>query len=399
VSDEFATAKDQVRQLLLKIDDLVAAAAGGALKGRTPRWRRVELRPVLIKSTLHLQVSRFDEQQSFTENVPVGGPELRRVVDELLDEPFGKWHVASTAADFAYRVTQSGKTLVTQHGVSRERDLSHDRAKRRLLDPTAPFLRELGLTDEKLRVRPSRTDKYRQVEEFVRVLDVAVREMRTANKLDGEPIRVVDLGCGNAYLTFAAYHHLHVMLDLPVHMVGVDVKGSAARRNNEIARKLGWEDRLEFVQGEIATADVAGPVAMTLALHACDTATDDAIARGIEWGSDLILAAPCCHHDIQRQLKAAEAPAPYALLTRSGIVRERWGDLLTDSLRAHLLRRAGYRTDVIEFVASKHTPRNVLVRALRTGSGPSEEQEREYLQLIEDWQVRPRLAQLMGGTQ
>jgi hypothetical protein len=137
---------------------------------------------------------------------------------------------------------------------------------------------------------------------------------------------------------------------------------------------------------------------MTLALHACDTATDDAIARGVEWRSDVILAAPCCHHDIQRQLKSSDAPAPYGLLTRSGIVRERWADLLTDSLRAHLLRKAGYRTDVIEFVASRHTPRNVLLRALRTGRGPSEEQEREYRQLIDDWRVRPRLADLLAGT-
>jgi hypothetical protein len=162
-----------------------------------------------------------------------------------------------------------------------------------------------------------------------------------------------------------------------------------------VADRLEWSDDVSFVEGEIESVVVARPVDVTLALHACDTATDDALARGIEWESDLILAAPCCHHDIQRQLAAASAPSPYGLVAKHGLLRERWADVLTDSLRAHLLRRSGYRTDVVEFVDSKHTPRNVLLRAHRTGAPASREQEAEYHELIKTWSVHPRLDSLL----
>ena len=145
-------------------------------------------------------------------------------------------------------------------------------------------------------------------------------------------------------------------------------RSSRGRHNTEVAERLGWTGDVHFVEGTISDVDVEPPVDITLALHACDTATDDALARGVGWRSELILAAPCCHHDIQRQLRSASAPVPYDLVTRHALLRERWGDVVTDALRAHLLRRAGYRTDVVEFVDSRHTPRNVLLRAHRTGS-------------------------------
>jgi hypothetical protein len=132
-----------------------------------------------------------------------------------------------------------------------------------------------------------------------------------------------------------------------------------------------------------------------LALHACDTATDDALARAVGWQAGLILAAPCCHHDVQRQLRHGEPAVPYGLITRHGLLRERLGDVLTDALRAHLLRTAGYRTDVIEFVGTEHTPRHVLLRAHRTGAGPSPQQAAEYEELVTTWGVTPYLATVL----
>jgi hypothetical protein len=167
-----------------------------------------------------------------------------------------------------------------------------------------------------------------------------------------------------------------------------------------MAQRLGWSDDVRFVEGTIADAEVTTPVHVALALHACDTATDEALARAIGWQSDLVLAAPCCHHDLQRQLRRAQAPEPYDLVTRHGLLRERWGDLLTDALRVHLLRRSGYRTDVVEFVDSQHTPRNVLLRAHRTGVPPTVEQDAEYRRLVSEWRVRPYLELLLerGGS-
>jgi SAM-dependent methyltransferase len=374
----------------------VAASAGGRLRGAAPQWRKVELRPVLIKDQPRLQVVSFDERQSFTSNHEWGS-DAEQAVDELVQGPFSHWHVATTDDEMGFRVTKSGRVLVTRSAAGRERRLDHDRAKSRLVSPSAPFLRELGVSDAAGHVKKSKVDKYRQVEEFVRVLDPAVRDARASGRLSNPPLRVADLGCGNAYLTFAMYHHLHEVLGLDVDVVGVDVKAQAREHNAEAAETLGWGEHVRFVEGEIGTVELDRPVDITVALHACDTATDDALARGVEWGSDLILAAPCCHHDLQRQLRAASPPEPYGLVARHGLMRERLADLLTDSFRVHLLRRSGYRTDVVEFVDSKHTPRNVLLRAHRTGAVATSDQEAEYVELTREWSVTPRLEALLPG--
>ena len=392
--DDLATARDEVRRRLSDADRLVSANAGGVLRGERPKWRRVELRPVDLKEGSRLQVVAFDERQSFTNNHPWEGAE--QTIDELLTQPFGHWHVATTDDEYGFRVTKAGRVMVTRSNTGRERRTAHDRSKSRLVNPAAPFLQQLGVSDSGGHIKKSKTDKYRQVEEFVRLLDAAVREAQASGRLSGDQLRVVDLGCGNAYLTFAVYHHLHDALGIEVDVIGVDVKEQARRHNTEVAERLGWAKNVRFVEGDIATAEVDLPVDITIALHACDTATDDALARGIGWQSELILAAPCCHHDIQRQLRAASAPSPYDLITRHGLMRERFADVLTDSVRVHLLRRHGYRADVVEFVDSKHTPRNSLIRAHHTGVVATPAQEAEYTELTTAWGIHPKLATLLA---
>ena len=204
---------------------------------------------------------------------------------------------------------------------------------------------------------------------------------------------MVDLGCGNAYLTFAA--HAWLSEQMPVRLVGVDVKEQSRRHNTEVAEKLGLADELSFVAAGIRDATLPERPDVVLALHACDTATDDALFRAVDWGADLVLAAPCCHHDISAQLRQAPAPAGYAAMTRDGILRERLADTLTDALRASILRLVGYRVDVVEFVDSKHTPRNTLLRAVRTGAEPRERAREEYDTLTTTWGLRPALAELL----
>jgi SAM-dependent methyltransferase len=208
------------------------------------------------------------------------------------------------------------------------------------------------------------------------------------------PLRVVDLGCGNAYLTFAAHAWLSRVRGLPLRVVGVDVKEQARRHNAEVAERLGVSDEVTFVAAGIDDVVLDDAPDVVLALHACDTATDDALARAVGWDAPLVLAAPCCHHDVSRQLRDHPAPEPYALLTRDGILRERFADTLTDALRAALLRTRGYRVDVVEFVGSKHTPRNTLIRAVATDSTSAAAGE-EYAELTRTWQVQPRLAELL----
>ncbi|MBA2336975.1 MAG: SAM-dependent methyltransferase [Acidimicrobiia bacterium] len=382
------------------IDDatLVKAVASGRRQQGRPSWRRADLRYVDIKAGRRLQVTAYDERQAHTVNHTAD--ETGRVVDELLAQPFGNWHVETTVETVQLRVTKRGDALV--HRRPRDGadpvDHGHDRRKRRLLDPADPVLHVIGIADHQGRIKPSRQDKFRQVEEFLRSLQSVMEAGRTAGVLPTDrPLRVVDLGCGNAYLTFAAYAYLHDVLGLAVEMIGVDVSAPAHRRNTELAAQLGW-DGLTFVEGTIATTEMPSPPDVVLSLHACDTATDEALARAIGWEAPLMLAAPCCHHDVQRQMQAVPAPHPYRLVARHGILSERLADVLTDALRATLLRQRGYRVDVIQFVESKHTPRNVLLRAVRTGAAVSSAVQGEYDELIAAWAIRPALARMLDQS-
>jgi hypothetical protein len=174
-------------------------------------------------------------------------------------------------------------------------------------------------------------------------------------------------------------------------MVGVDVKAQSRERNSQIATELGWT-ALSFVAGTIASASVPFTPDVVLALHACDTATDEALARAVHWRSPVVLAAPCCHHDLQRQLRETQPPPSYGLVMQHGILRERMADVLTDALRATLLRLMGYRVDVVEFVSSEHTSRNVAIRAVRTGAAADPGLVAQYRALTATWGLRPALA-------
>jgi SAM-dependent methyltransferase len=399
-----ADALADVRAAVLDQTRLVRAVASGRRRGREgPPWRRVDLRYVDLKAGPHLQVTSYDEQQAHTHNVQPGVA-AENAVDELLAMPFGNWHVDTADAQLQMRVTKKGDALLH----TRSRDVEpaqtgvqpHDRTKRRLLDPADPVLHAIGISDHHGQVKPSRNAKYRQVEEFLRILDATVDSALEAGQLpapsDEKPLRIVDLGCGNAYLTFAAFAYLTRSRGLPVRMVGIDVRSESRRHNAELARELGFDQELSFFEGTIAEAEPADKPDVVLALHACDTATDEALARAVRWQAPVVLAAPCCHHDLQRQLRDAEPPSPYRLVLQHGILRERLADVLTDTLRAALLRRHGYRVDVVEFVGSKHTPRNVLLRAVHTGADAGVDVERDYAELLDQWGVRPALERMLS---
>ncbi|MET7751043.1 SAM-dependent methyltransferase [Micromonospora sp. NPDC005367] len=369
----------EVRELLLD-PALTRAVAAGRRRGQRPAVVRAELRPVTLKAGPRLQIATSDGARPYTRNV-APGTEAAEAVDALLAEPFGNWHVETAGTTVQLRVTKSGEAQVHRAAASRPAVTpdGHDREKEYLLDPGDPIFAEIGGT----------AAKRRQVDAFLRALAATLPEELTG------PLRVVDLGCGNAYLTFAAYRYLSGR-GLDVELVGVDVREDQRRRNTELAERLGWGDRVRFVAGTIADAVVEPAPDLVLALHACDTATDEALARAVRWDARWVLAAPCCHHDVAAQLRARPAPAPYELLTRQGILRERFADVLTDALRAGLLRLHGYRAEVVEFVDSRHTPRNLLIRARRTGSVPTDEQRRDYRELVDQWQVAPRLETLLS---
>jgi SAM-dependent methyltransferase len=372
----------QLRPLLLDPDRLVRAVAAGRRRTAQPSVARAELRPVDLKKGRQLQVVTHDGRQATTRNTAYGaaGP----TVDALLAEPFGNWHVETVEETVQLRVTKKGAAQVHRSLTSR-REVevrAHDRPRQHLLAPDDPLFAALGAD----------ADKRRQVDAFLRLLEPTLKHLP-----DDAPLRVVDLGCGNAYLTFAA-HRLLSERRPGVRTVGVDVRPDMVARNTALAEELGL-DGLTFEAGTIEQAEPFAddePPHLVLALHACDTATDDALARAVRWHSPVVLAAPCCHHDVQRQINAGPgAPAPYGALTRHPILRERFADVLTDALRALVLRMVGYKVDVVEFVDSRHTPRNAMVRAVCSGSAPRAAVLAEYRALTADWNVHPALARLL----
>jgi SAM-dependent methyltransferase len=385
----------RLRPVLTDPTRLVRAVAAGRRRGTSPSVVRAELRPVRLKAGVRLQVVTTDGRTPTTGN-HMPGEDAEHAVDALLAEPFGTWHVLTRDEVIQLRVTKSGQAQVHRAAApeltSSDPAVPHDRAKHHLLDPGDPLFTALGAD----------ADKRRQVDAFLRQLVAASARTVERVRAAGRPLRVVDLGCGNAYLTFAAHRYLSGLVPDGVWTLGVDVRPELAERNARLARELGL-DGLEFVVGSIGDIDIGEPgepLDVVLALHACDTATDDALARAVEWRVPVGLAAPYCHHDVQRQLDAARAaglapPAPHAALVRHPILRERFADVLTDALRAQLLRLAGYAVDVVEFVDSRHTPRNALLRAEYRGAagGTADDALRwEHAELAAAWHVRPALA-------
>lgn len=400
MSEPLLRALNRMRGMILDPDVLVRAVASGRQKGEQPTWRRAEMRYVDLKAGRHLQITTYDATQAHTANHAVGGA-ARDAVDALLDEPFASWHVDTTTQTHQLRVTKKLEAVVhtTDRAEPVEAERSHDRDKERLLPESDPVFVELGISDREGRLKPSRQAKYRQVEEFLRLLDSSIADAIGKGHLRRptaeDPLRIADLGCGNAYLTFAADRFLTSVRGLPVRLVGVDVKEQSREHNSAVAERLGVT--AEFVVGSIGGVELDPAPEVVLALHACDTATDEALAQAVGWGARLVLAAPCCHHDVAAQLRRTPTPSPYAMVTRHGILRERLADTLTDAIRASLMRQQGYRVDVVQFVESQHTPRNTMLRCVRTGSpvrGGSV--RKEYAELVGAWGLRPRLAELLG---
>jgi SAM-dependent methyltransferase len=368
----------EVRELLLA-PELTRAVAAGRRRGFTPSVTRAELRPVSLKTGPKLQIVTDDGARPTTRNVTPGA-EAASAVDALLAEPFGNWHVETSTATVQVRITKKGDAQVHRAAVSRDAAPSgHDRAKQWLLDPGDPLFEVIG----------GNAAKRRQIDAFLRALEATLPDELPT------PLRVVDLGCGNAYLTFAAYRYL-AGRGVSVQVVGVDVREDQRVRNSAVAESLGCSDDVSFIAGAISSVSLPFEPDLVLALHACDTATDEALARAVGWSAKWILAAPCCHHDIAAQLKGRTAPAPFGELTRHAIMRERFADVLTDTLRASLLRLNGYRVDVVEFIDSAHTPRNLMLRARRTGAAPTSAQREEYAALVDEWGVKPALSTMLS---
>jgi SAM-dependent methyltransferase len=365
----------------IKAPNFVRAVLSGRRRNLTPTAERIDIKPVLIKGEEKLQIQSTDGRQVTTKNVSANEINFA----DFLGQGFANLLAESTSESYSVRISKKDEALVTIGRVKLERDLTHDRQKQRLLPEDNRIFALLGMHDGYKRIKPSKMDKYRQVEEFLRLLKPTLDNEVGAQS----EISIVDLGCGHAYLTFAVQEYLNSDTQ-KVKILGVDEREESKRHNDQIANSLGAD--AQFLVAKIADTP-AQPVDIAIALHACDTATDDSIAWAVKNSAKVIMLAPCCHHDLQAQVDLV--PEPWSLLTRHGVVSERLIDLMTDSLRAQILKLLGYRVDIVEFIGGEHTPRNIMIRAVKTGVKVDEAEVARYQAMLADWKIAPHLAELL----
>ena len=365
----------------IKAPNFVRAVLSGRRRNLTPSAERIDIKPVLIKGEEKLQIQSTDGRQVTTKNLSANELDFA----EFLGQGFANLLAESTSESYSVRISKKDEALVTIGRVKLERDLTHDRQKQRLLPEDNRIFALLGMHDGYKRIKPSKMDKYRQVEEFLRLLKPTLDNEVGAQS----EISIVDLGCGHAYLTFAVQEYLNSATQ-KVKILGVDEREDSKRHNDQIANSLGAD--AQFLVAKIADTP-AQVVDIAIALHACDTATDDSIAWAVKNSAKVIMLAPCCHHDLQAQIDLV--PEPWSLLTRHGVVSERLIDLITDSLRAQILKLLGYRVDIVEFIGGEHTPRNIMIRAVKTGVKVDPAEVDRYQAMLADWKIAPHLAELL----
>ncbi len=379
-----------LRERALDEEGFIELSLKGKVRGDAVPWRRILVRPVLVKGKRHLQFSYFSETQDITKNYR--GEEAARKLDEVLAIPFGSVNLRSTAGDLRVQLTKKGEPVLHKGEPSPRASapsLAHDHQKALPLAPGKPdrFLQVVGIQNAEGSVRPHMQAKLSQINEFLKLLD----HTGVAEKVGESSLQIVDLGCGSAYLTFATYHYLNNVRGIPATLTGVDVNEALIRKNEVHRDQLGYVD-LSFLRSPITEYSPPVPPDIVLALHACNTATDDAFAQSVRWGARVVLSVPCCHHYLNERIRS-NVLAP---MLRHGILKERTADIVTDAFRALTMRIMGYRTDVIEFISPEHTSRNLMIRAVKGPERGEEALVREYNEMKDFWKVTPYMEGLLG---
>lgn len=352
--------RTEIRRAVLDAATFTGLTLSGPLRADATPWLRLRLRPVTLQHQGRvLQCAAFGAKKSETKNYV--GDEATARLDELLALPYAHLHLQTTKGELHVRITRKGKVLMSRARPSAAPVAvapGHDRVKQQPLpaDRPDPLLQALGIMTPEGKVRASMQGKFMQVNEFLRIVEKTVAPL---GKDRETPLELVDCGCGLAYLTFAAHHYLNTVLQVPAHLTGIDCNAEIIASCGQTRAALGAQG-LTFQVADIAAFRPGAVPDAVLSLHACDTATDAAIAQAVRWDSRVILVAPCCQHELQQQPLAL--PGLEALLEH-GILRTRFADLLTDAYRAAILQVLGYRTRLIEFVSPGHTAKNLLLRA------------------------------------
>lgn len=366
--------KNQIAQFCEQIQQAVeqkslVKVSLGNYQGNELALKNIYIRLVLIKNIEKLAFTFRYKTKDIVKNFDLA--EGYKSIAEWLEEGFKVATLMSTESDWQYEALKNGKVILKQKTASviAKPSLEHDKEKKRLIKPTEKaYLVDLKITDEQGNVFKNAQDKYRQINHYVEILSSLIKDSAIENLH-----KVVDMGSGKGYLTFALYDYLHNTLGLKTQVQGVEYRQDMVDLCNQFAQNAGFEG-LSFTQGTILDYEQKD-ISMLIALHACDTATDDAIYKGLQSSAELIVVAPCCHKQIRREIEKNKAQNELKFLTKYGIFLERQAEMVTDGIRALILEYFGYKTKVFEFISDAHTPKNVLVVGIKSGINPKRQEE------------------------
>ncbi|MEE1032782.1 MAG: SAM-dependent methyltransferase [Ruminococcus sp.] len=362
---------------------------------------KIRIRPVLVKEQLLFQCTKTIGPKEFHSNH--GKEEILALVQQWMNQDFKQLQLDSDGGTVSVLVSKKGKMTIKEKKkmmgtsraageltASRIEELSHNRKKKYILEEGRPveFLIDLGVMTKEGKIVNSRYDKFRQINRFLEFIEDILPKLAKDRE-----VTILDFGCGKSYLTFAMYYYLHELKQYDVRIIGLDLKTDVIETCSRLSEKYGY-DKLKFYQGDIASYEGVAQVDMVVTLHACDTATDFALAKAVKWGASVILSVPCCQHEVNKQIQN-EVLAP---VFSYGILQERMAALMTDGLRAQMLEMVGYDTQILEFIDMEHTPKNLLIRAVYSGKKKGSEQQ--LRQCLDAFSLHPALETLLfeGGV-
>lgn len=340
-------------------DKLIDMVISGQKNKSEDKAVKVRIRPVILKNEIEYQVSEFVGRKVLHSNHSAA--DVKKKIIDYMTEDFKQAQINMTDAA-ATILSSKSKTLTCKYKkagqLKVQRDLSHNRTKKYIIQEGKPvaFMIDLGVMGQDGKIIRTRYDKFRQINRFLEYIEDILP------KLDKErELTIIDFGCGKSYLTFAMYYYLKELKGYNIRIIGLDLKADVIEHCNELRTRYGY-DKLDFYVGDIATYKDVDKVDMVVTLHACDTATDYALAKAVKWGEEVILSVPCCQHEANRTIKS-DILSP---VMDYGILKERMAAIVTDAARAKLLTANGYDTQILEFIDMEHTPKNLLIRAVKS---------------------------------
>lgn len=346
--------------------------------------KKVKIRPVLMKDELYFQASETVDKKEIHTNYTA--EQLLDKIEAWLREQFKQLELTSATHTIHALVSKKGKATIKVKNEcnKRKQPLEHNRKKEYIIESGNPidFLVDLGVMTKEGKIVHAKYDKFKQINRFLEFIEDILPHLPKDRE-----VTIIDFGCGKSYLTFAMYHYLKVMKEYDIRIIGLDLKEDVIAYCNQLKERYGYE-KLNFYQGNIESFEGVSHVDMVVTLHACDTATDYAIDKAVRWGASVILSVPCCQHELNGQMHS-EMLEP---IMQYGLLRERFCAIATDGLRAQLLEMAGYRTQILEFIDMEHTPKNLLIRAVKTGKKANN--RAEYERLRDFLAVEPTLERL-----